>query len=111
MAGTEGVGNHYLQVTAQEGEVVVAPVPDDQRRFLLRLGDDGGVVHAGPDHQALADEGLVLFAFLDGRVMKVEIGQGGEALHPLSGQVSVGHGVADERRPHAVRKEHVGDEP
>ena len=57
--------------------------------------EDGLVVDAGVDDDALVDVGLVLLALLDRALVLVQVGVGGEALDLLLDQVAVGHGVAD----------------
>ncbi len=95
MPGPVGVGDDDLEVGLVEGEVVVAAVPEDDVGFLLGLAEDGPVVDAGVDDDAVVDVGLVLLALLDRALVLVEVGVGGEALDLLLDEVAVGHRVAD----------------
>ena len=93
--GPVGVRHHDLQPRPVEGQVVVAAVPDDDLRLLLRLGQDGPVVHARVDHAARRDVRLVLLPLLDGAAVPVQVLHDREALDALPRDVAVRHGVAD----------------
>jgi hypothetical protein len=93
LVGSERVDDHEVQVGPQEGEVVVAAVPDDDVRLGLRLLEDRRVVDAGEDDAAGLQVGLVLLALLVGAAGLLEIRAAGEALHPLGGEVAIGHRV------------------
>ena len=89
------VDDHEMQVRVDEGDVVVAPVPDDHVGLLLGALEDGAVVDPCEDEVALGDVGLVLLALLDGRVGRVEVLVALEALDGLLRQVAVGHRVPE----------------
>ncbi len=76
-----------------EGEVVVAPVPQDDVDFLLGHAQDLLVVDAGEDQHALRQVGFVLFPLLDGAVGGFQVVVAGEALRRLAHQIAVGHRV------------------
>jgi hypothetical protein len=82
-----------VQVGLDERRVVVAAVPEDDVRFLLRRAQDALVVDAGEDEVPLGEVGLVLLSFLDRGVGRVEILVALEPLHGLLRQVAVRHGV------------------
>ena len=98
VAGTQGVGHHYQQVRQEEGQVIVAAIPEDDIGLLLRLAQDGFVVDPGEDDAAGLEVRLVLLAFLDGGVVAGQIVAIAEALHALCGEIAVGHGMADHHR-------------
>ncbi len=95
MAGAVRVGHDDVQVGLVERQVIVAAVPQDYIGFLLGLAQDRLVVHAGINHDPAVDVRLVFFPLLDGALVRIEIGVGREALHPLRHQVAVGHRMAD----------------
>ena len=96
VAGPQRVDDDDQQVGPEEGEVVVAAVPDDQVGLRLRLREDLGVVDARVHDHARLDRGLVLLALLDRRMGGVDVGERREPLyaHPL--QVAVRHRMPDE---------------
>jgi hypothetical protein len=98
--GAVRVGHHNRQVGLVEGEVVVAAVPQDDIHFLFGLAQDGFVIHAGIDDNAVIEVRFVFLALFNGAFVLIQVGVIGEALHLLLDQVAVGHGVADGR--HAV---------
>ena len=53
---------------------------------------------------------LVFFALLDGALVQVEIFERGETLHGLLGEISVGHGMANDHRLVALFAERGGDQ-
>jgi hypothetical protein len=57
-----------------EGEVVVAAVPQDQVGLGLGRGDDRRVVDAGEDHVAAGEVRLVFLALLERAAGGVEVG-------------------------------------
>ena len=69
VAGAERVRDDDMEVRAEEGQVVVAPVPDDDVGLLLGRPQDGLVVHASEDDAPSVDVGLVFLALLDGRAL------------------------------------------
>ena len=93
----------------EERGVVVATVPHDDVGFRGGCGGDRGVVHPGEHHRPLPHGLLVLLALLDGGTNGVDVGEGGEALHPRGRQVAVGHRVADQRHPQAGVAQEAGD--
>jgi hypothetical protein len=109
VAWPQRVGHSDVQVGGEEREVVVAAVPDDHVGVVLGPVQDPAVVHAGVHDHALADRLLVLFALLDGRAAGVDVGQGGEPLHPHPLQVAVRHRVADQRDPEAGVQQQPAD--
>ena len=109
MARAQGVGDADVEVAAVERQVVVAAVPQDHVRLLLRGADDLLIVHASVDHEAVVDVRLVLLPLLDGALVLVEVGVAREALAGLAGQVPVGHGVADGHHLLAELLEDVAD--
>src|SRR5439155_24675552 len=81
-------------VRPEEGEVVVAAVPQDDVSLLFGRAQNLLVVDPGVHDVAALEMRLVLLALLDGGVVALEIGIGGIALADLCAQVAVGHGVA-----------------
>ncbi len=99
MAGTQRVDDGNHEVGDEEGEVVVATVPDDDVTFCLGLAQDLLVVDPGVHHHAHADGLLVLLPFLQTGVGSVDVGHRCEALHSHVLEVAVGHRVAHEGDP------------
>ena len=69
VTGAERVGHDDVEVGAEERQVVVAAIPDDDVGLLLGLAQDGLVVDAGEDDAPRIEVWLVLLALLDGRVV------------------------------------------
>ena len=90
-----GIDHRDVQVGLVEGQVVITTVPHNHIGFLLRLAHDRLIIHPGVDHVAAHDMWFIFLPLLDGAFVAVEIGQFGEALHPLGHQVAVGHRMAD----------------
>jgi len=65
--------------------IVVSPVPKEDLGLLLRLPQDPLVIHARIDEPFPVDVGLVLLAFLDRRLVPIEILVGREPLYGLGG--------------------------
>ncbi len=89
-----GINDDNLEVGTEEGQVVIAAVPDDDVGFLLGLAQDGLIIDAGEDDRATLDVRFVLLTLLDGAVGTIHIGVGGKALHGLGGEIAIRHGVA-----------------
>ena len=79
----------------RNGKSLLPPSHSDDVGLVPGRGGDGGVIDAGEHDAAGGDVGLVFLALLDGAIGGVEIGAGGEALHPLAQQIAIGHGMAD----------------
>lgn len=88
------IGDHDVQIGDEEGQIVVAAIPQDDIRLVFGAGEDGGVIHAGEDHVTVIEVRLVLLALLDGGLVQVEVGVAAEALHGLLAQIAVGHRMA-----------------
>ena len=86
-----------MQVGLDERRVVVAAVPEDDVRFLLRRPEDALVVDACEDEVALREMRLVLLTLLDRRVGRLEILVALEPLYGLLRQIAVRHGMAQHR--------------
>ena len=95
VARSVGVHEDDVHVGLDEGDVVVAAVPENEIGFLLGRSEDGWVVDAGVDDATPLDVGLVLLPFLDGALVPYQVVVGGETLHGLGREVAVGHGVTD----------------
>ena len=68
-------------------------------RYVGTLAEDLFVVDSRIHDGSPADMRFILFAFLDGALMKIEILHSGEALNRLRHQISVRHGVANDHGP------------
>ena len=99
MAGAQRVDDGDLEVGDEEGEVVVASVPDDNVTFCLGLAQDLLVVDPGVHHHAHADGLLVLLSFLQAGMGGVDLGHRCEALHSHGLEVPIGHRVAHKGDP------------
>ena len=104
--GPERVGHDDVQVGLEKRQIVVPAVPQDDVRLRLRLPENLLVVHASVNHQPPVEVRLVLLPFFDGTLVAVEVGVGGEPLHPLGRQVAVGHRMADDDHllPHLLEQ-------
>ncbi len=94
MAGTMRVHKGDIKIRLVEREIVVAAVPEYDVGFLLGFTENGFVVDACVHYDAAIDMGLVLFPFLDGAVVQIEIFVGGKALDLLLCQIPVWHWMA-----------------
>ena len=97
-----GVHQGDPEVRLEEGDVVVAAVPEHDLGLFLGFGQDGRVVHPGVDREAHLEVRLVLFHFFYSTAVLLHVLQALVALHPLALQVPVGHGMAHHHRPAAV---------
>ncbi len=95
VSGPMGVEHHEVEIGTEEGEVVVAAVPDDDVDVALGPLENRRIVDARVDRRAHGDVGLVLLALLDRGLRSVEIRVAGEALHRLLLEVAVGHRMPD----------------
>lgn len=109
MSRAVGVEKGDVQISDVEGKVVVPAVPEDDIPLPGGFLENRGVVHPGEDASALRDVGEVLLPLLDGAAGGVEIFRACEALHPLPGEVAVGHGVADDDRMEPHLPQEAGD--
>jgi len=109
--GAMRIDDDDVQVGLDERRVVVAAVPKDDVRFLLRSAQDAFVVDAGEDEVARGEMGLVLLALLDCRVRRLEILVALEALHGLLREIAVRHRMAQHGHPLAGVVEEFGDPP
>jgi len=110
VTGTHRIEQHDVQVGPQEREIVVAAIPYDDRAFPLGKGKYRGIIDTRVDDGTALDMGLVLLALLDSAMRQIEIRAGGEALHPLCLEITVGHRVADHRAAEAEFPE-LPDQP
>lgn len=99
MALPMGIHHDEVEIGPEEGGVIVAPVPEEDVRFLFGFPQDALVVDARIDDEALVEERLELLAFLDGAVVAVEILVAAETLADLPGEFPVRHGMSDRDRP------------
>lgn len=94
---TQGVGDHDVQIRAQEREVVVAAIPEDQVRLGLGGRQDPGIVDPGEQQVPGSHVRLVLFTLFQGAVGSVNVLDAGEPLNLLRRQLTIGHGMAQDR--------------
>ena len=99
MPRTVRINDHDFQIGNIERSVVVTPVPQNDIRFFLRLAENLLVIHSRIHHGPLADVRFILFAFLDGALLQVEVFHGGEPLHSLRRKIAVRHGMSNDHRP------------
>ena len=107
MTGPQRVDDGDLEVGDEEGEVVVASVPDDNVTLCLGLAQDLLVVDPGVHHHAHADGLLVLLAFLHAGMGGVDLGHRCEALHSHGLEVPIGHRVAHKGDPQSRLEEYL----
>ena len=107
VAGPQRVDDGDLEVGDEEGEVVVASVPDDDVALCLGLAQDLLVVDPGVHHHAHADGLLVLLPFLQAGMGGVDLGHRCEALHSHGLEVPIGHRVAHEGDPEPRLEEYL----
>jgi len=91
------------------GVSLLPPVPEDDVRFLFRSAQDAFVIDACEDEIARSEMGLVLLAFLDRCVSRLEIFVAFEALHGLFRQIAVWHRMPQHGHPLAGVAEQFGD--
>jgi hypothetical protein len=109
VAGSVRIDDDEVQIGMDEGDVVVAPVPDDDVGLLLSPLEDGAVVDPREDEIALGEMGLVLLALLDGGVGGFEILVPLEALEGLLREVAVRHRMAQDCDALACTAKQRGD--
>ena len=111
VSGTMRIDDDDVEVGLDERRVVVAAVPEDDVRFLLRRAQDALVVDAREDEVALGEMRLVLLALLDRRVRCLEILIALEPLYRLFRQIAVRHGMAQHGDALPGFAEQFGDAP
>jgi hypothetical protein len=89
------IRKHHVQVWNEERQVVVPAIPDQNIGFLFGPSEDLLIVDTSEHRDAGFDQRLILLAFLQGAVVPIQVRQFAEPLHRLSGQVAIGHGMAN----------------
>ena len=97
VAGAQRIDQTDQEVGPQEGQVVVASVPEDDVRLGPRAPGDALEVDSREDDSTRRDVRLVLLALLDRAAPRVEVLERGESLHRLRCEIAVGHGVTNHR--------------
>ncbi len=97
-----------MQVALEEGQVVVAAVPQHDVGLGLGHRQDAGVVDAGEDHDAAIDVRLVFLALLDRALVLVEVVVVAEALRGLGHQVAVRHRMPHRHHAQPLRLQGAG---
>ena len=100
-----------MDVGFKERGVIVAAVPDDDVGLMLRLGQDLPVIDAAIDHNALVHQGLIFLPFFNGQPLPGKILETGEALHHLTPEVAIGHGMAHHHRLLSQAAQDLADFP
>jgi hypothetical protein len=91
--------HHDLDLGPEEGQIIIAPVPDDHVRLRLRAAQDGLVIDSGVHHRAMVDVRLVLLHLLDRAILGLHVLHAREALDLLPPQVAVRHRMPDHDHP------------
>jgi hypothetical protein len=98
MAGTMRIGHHDFQVGGIKGRVIIAAVPQNEITLPLGLTKNAFVIHAGINHGAVHNVGLVFLALFDSALVAFQVFEAAKTLHRLLGQIAIGHGMANDHR-------------
>lgn len=108
LTGAQRVHQHQMERGPDEGEVVVAAIPDQDVGLRFGATQNRFVVDTGVDDHPRHQMRLVFLALLYGAVGRVEVLDRREALFGHGAEVAIGHRVADRRDAQTLRPQMTG---